>query len=153
MNNATSFYLAIVRQVNRTIELGILINLYSLFAPDVFADVLCWNLKFDNTLQRFSVCTHILAQVSNVTPIAISYISVNWIAFFKHVWEKFLAEVVLYILLKVRENLRIQDVDTCVNCIAKDLAPAWFLQELGDVSLFVRDNNTIFQWIRNMCEC
>ena len=141
-----------MRQVNRTIELGILINLHSLFAPDVFANVLCWNLKFDNTLQRISVCTHILAQVSDIAPIAICYISVNRITFFKHVWEKFLAEVVLYILLKVGENLRIQDVDACVNCITKDLSPAWFLQELSDVPLFIRDNDTIFQWVRDMGE-
>ena len=46
--------------------------------------------------------------------------------------------------------MRVEHIDTRVDRIAKDLTPAWLLQELGDMAVLVGDDHAIFQGIRHM---
>src|SRR5207248_4926253 len=91
MNNGSRPDLAVVRQVDWPIQLGIFGNFNTLFAPDVAADVFRGNFNINASLQHISIGTHVFGQVANITPVAVGNTSINWIAFSQHHREKFLA--------------------------------------------------------------
>src|SRR5258707_1044168 len=150
MNNSPRLDLAIMGKIDWPVELGIFLDLDAVLAPDVTANIFCRYLDINAPLQDIGVGTHIFGQVAYVAPVAIGDIAIDGIAFSQHQREKLLAEVILLILLKICEYLRVQDIDTGIDGITEDFAPAWFFQELCNMPILVGDNHTVFEGIGDM---
>src|SRR6185312_14200390 len=101
MNNGPRLDLAIMREIDWSVELGIFLDLDAVLAPDVPANIFCRYLDIDASLQNIGVGTHVLRQVSHIAPVATGDVAIDRIAFAQHHGEKFLAEVILLIYLEV----------------------------------------------------
>src|SRR6266536_2693204 len=135
MNNCARPDFTIVREIDRPVQLRLLSDLDTLFAPDIATDIPGRNLAI------------------YIAPVATGgHIAIDRVAFFEHHGKEFLTKVKLLILLKVGKNLRIEHIDPCINRIAKDFAPTRLFKELRDMPILVGDNDTILQRIMNMCE-
>src|SRR5207248_9431699 len=123
-------------------------NLNPFFTPDIATSVLCREFYFNPPMQDISIGSHIFSQVAHIAPVAsIRDIPIERVTFSQHHGEKFLAEVKLLVFLKVRENLRVQDVNACVDSVTENLTPARLLKELCDMAFLVGDNHPVLQRI------
>src|SRR5256885_252538 len=100
---------------------------------------------------NITACAHIFREISYIAPItAFGNVPVNWIPISEHHRKKFLAEIKLFIFLKVRENLWVQHIDACIDRVAENLSPTRLLQELSYMTILIGDNHTILQRIMYM---
>src|SRR6266700_382694 len=124
MNNSSTLDLAIMGEVDWSVDLGLFRNFDTLFAPDVISNILASDLCLDFALQDICIGSHVFWQISHITPVAtFSDVAVDGITISQHHGEQFLAEVELLVFLKVRENLGVEDVDTGINGIAEHFTP------------------------------
>ena len=138
-------------EINWPIELSVFIDLDTLFTPDIATYILCRNLHLNPPMQDIRVRSHIFGQVPYIAPVAtVGDISIERVAIFQHEREKFLAEVKGLIFLKVAKNLRVENINTRIDCIAEYLPPAWLLQKLGYMTIFIGNNHPILQRIMHM---
>ena len=145
--------LTIMAQINWPIELSVFINLDPLLTPYIATNIFGRDLQFYLPLQDISIGTHIFAQATDITPVAFRrYITIDRITLLQHVGKQVLAEIKRLIFLKVGKNLWMENVDTRIDCVAEHLSPAWLLQKLGDMTIFVGNNYPILQRIMHMCQ-
>src|SRR5215469_5781163 len=116
--------LDIITKEDRAKDLRARRDIYTLANPDAAANILARHRNPDDTLQDIRVRAHILGKVPNIAPVALSDVAKDRVALLEHHRKEFLAEVERLVLLKVAEDLGIENVDTCVDRIAEDLAPA-----------------------------
>src|SRR5690349_17494795 len=104
------------------------------------------------TLQDISVRTHVLTQVTNITPISTGRnVAIERVAFPQHHGKEFLTEVKLFVLLKVRKHLRVENIDARIDGITKNFTPTRLLQELRDMPALIGNDDTILQRIMHVC--